>query len=164
MWYQWTICEKMTKDLGHVLFWGPKLPLNWAFGDHIPHTTKISSNEYTAHKKFMNTSTSAESIASFILEGRYLENQTPQAVEILHDFIPYGPLISTRNFANPIHAKIGAATIMQEATPKVGNLLSKCVPPKWDSILTKRIYGLSHKFSRSINVLSTTFCFSSNCV
>ena len=31
---------------------------------------------YTAHKKFMNTSTSAESVASFILEGRYLENQT----------------------------------------------------------------------------------------
>ena len=40
----------------------------------------------------MNTSTSAESVASFILEGRYLENQTPKAVEILHDFIPYGPL------------------------------------------------------------------------
>ena len=31
---------------------------------------------YTAHKKFMNTSPSAESVASFILEGRYLENQT----------------------------------------------------------------------------------------
>ena len=31
---------------------------------------------YTAHKKFMNTSTSAESVASFILEGGYLENQT----------------------------------------------------------------------------------------
>ena len=40
----------------------------------------------------MNTSTSAESVASFILEGRYLENQTPWAIEILHDFIPYGPL------------------------------------------------------------------------
>ena len=40
----------------------------------------------------MNTSTSAESVASFILEGRYLENQTPYTVEILHDFIPYGPL------------------------------------------------------------------------
>ena len=47
---------------------------------------------YTAGKKFMNTSTSAESMASFILEDRYLENQTPLAVEILHDFIPYGPL------------------------------------------------------------------------
>ena len=47
---------------------------------------------YTAHKKFMNTSTSAESVASFILEGRYLENQIPYAVESLHDFIPYGPL------------------------------------------------------------------------
>ena len=32
---------------------------------------------YAAHKKFMNTSTSAESMASVILEGRYLENQTP---------------------------------------------------------------------------------------
>ena len=31
---------------------------------------------YTAHQKFMNTSTSAESVASIILEGRYLENQT----------------------------------------------------------------------------------------
>ena len=50
----------------------------------------------------------------------------------------------TRNFANPIHAKIGAATIMQEATPTVGNLLSKCIPLKWDSILIKRIYGLIH--------------------
>ena len=29
---------------------------------------------YTAHKKFMNTSTSAEPVASFILEGRYREN------------------------------------------------------------------------------------------
>ena len=34
------------------------------------------SASYTAHNKFMNTSTSAESVASFILEGRYLENQT----------------------------------------------------------------------------------------
>ena len=32
---------------------------------------------YTAHKKFMNTSTSVESMASFMLEGRYLENQAP---------------------------------------------------------------------------------------
>ena len=32
---------------------------------------------YTAHKKFRNTSTSAESVASIELEGRYLENQTP---------------------------------------------------------------------------------------
>ena len=47
---------------------------------------------YTTHKKFMNTSTSAESMASFILEGRYLKNQTPLAVEILHDFISYDPL------------------------------------------------------------------------
>ena len=40
----------------------------------------------------MNNSTSAESVASFILEGRYLENQTSQAAEILHDFISYYPL------------------------------------------------------------------------
>ena len=73
-------------------------------------------------------------------------------------------MISTKNLANPIHAKIGAATIMQEAIPNVGNLLSKCVPLKWDSILIKRIYGLIHKLSRSINVFSTTFCFRSNCV
>ena len=31
---------------------------------------------YTAHKKFMNTSASAETAASFILEGRYIDNQT----------------------------------------------------------------------------------------
>ena len=48
--------------------------------------------------------------------------------------------------------------------PNVGNLLSNCVPLKWDSILIKRIYGLIHKFSRSINVFSTTFYFSSDCV
>ena len=47
---------------------------------------------YTAHKKFMNTSTTAESVASFILEGRYLENQTSWAVEILKYFISHGPL------------------------------------------------------------------------
>ena len=35
-----------------------------------------TSWRYTAHKKFMNTSTCAESVASFILEGRYLESQT----------------------------------------------------------------------------------------
>ena len=72
-------------------------------------------------------------------------------------------MISTRNFANPIHAKIGAATTMQEATPNVGNLLSKYVPLKWNSIFIKWIYGLIHKFSRSINVFSTMFCFISNC-
>ena len=70
-------------------------------------------------------------------------------------------MILTRNFANPIHAKIGTAAIMQEATQHVRYLLSKCVPLKWDSILIKRIYGLIHKFSRSINVFSTTFCISS---
>ena len=47
---------------------------------------------YTAAKKFMNTSTTAVSVASFILQGRYLENQTSKAVEILHDFISYNPL------------------------------------------------------------------------
>ena len=60
-------------------------------------------------------------------------------------------MFSTRNFAKPIHAKIGVATTMQEATPNVGNLLSKCVPLIWDSILIKRIYGLIHKFPRSIS-------------
>ena len=47
---------------------------------------------YTAHKKFMNTSTTAESVASFILEGRYLENQTSWTVDILKYFISHGPL------------------------------------------------------------------------
>ena len=69
-------------------------------------------------------------------------------------------MISTRNFPNLTHAKIGAATIMQEATPNVGNLSSKWVPLKWDLILIKRICGLIHKFARSINVFSTTFCLS----
>ena len=55
---------------------------------------------YTAHNEFMNTSTSAESVASFILEGRYLENQTPWGVDILHDFIPYGPLTDLRMVRN----------------------------------------------------------------
>ena len=40
----------------------------------------------------MNTSTSAESVASLILEGRYLENLTSEAVEILQDFMSCGPL------------------------------------------------------------------------
>ena len=57
-------------------------------------------------------------------------------------------VISTRNFANPSHAKIGAGTIMQEATPNVGNLSSKWVPLKWDLISIKRIFGLIHIFSR----------------
>ena len=37
----------------------------------------LEARSYTAHKKFMNTSTSVEYVASFILEGRYLENQIP---------------------------------------------------------------------------------------
>ena len=48
--------------------------------------------KYTAHKKFMNTSTSAEFVASFILEGRYLKSQTSYTVEILNYFISHGPL------------------------------------------------------------------------
>ena len=69
-------------------------------------------------------------------------------------------MISTSDFTNLIHAKIGAATIMQEVTPNVGNLSSKWVPLKWDLILIKRICCLIHKFSRSNNVFSTTFCLS----
>ena len=42
-----------------------------------PIATGKRYGAYTDHKKFMNTSTSAKSMASFILEGRYLENQTP---------------------------------------------------------------------------------------
>ena len=48
--------------------------------------------------------------------------------------------------------------------PNVGNLSSKLTPLKWNLILIKRICGLIHKFSRLINVFSTTFCLSSSCV
>ena len=44
MWNQWKIFEKMTKDLNHVLFWGPKWPGNWASEADVRHTTKSSSN------------------------------------------------------------------------------------------------------------------------
>ena len=40
----------------------------------------------------MNTSTSAESVASFLFEGRYLESQTSWAIEILNDFVSHGPV------------------------------------------------------------------------
>ena len=56
-------------------------------------------------------------------------------------------IISTRNFANPSHAKKGAGTIKQEAIPNVGNLSSKWAAPKWALILIKWICGLIHKFS-----------------
>ena len=46
-------------------------------------------------------------------------------------------MISTRNFTNPSHAKIGAGTIMQEATSNEGNLSSKLVALKWDLISIK---------------------------
>ena len=39
------------------------------------HKYNVQYSTYTAHKKFMNTSTGAESLASFILEDRYLKNQ-----------------------------------------------------------------------------------------
>ena len=63
-------------------------------------------------------------------------------------------MVSTRNFANPIHAKIGAVTILQEATPNVGKLSLKWVPLNWDFIVIKRICGLIHMLSRSIYLLS----------
>ena len=46
--------------------------------NYVPndHEYVDQHDPYTAHNKFMNTSTIAESVASFILEGRYLENQT----------------------------------------------------------------------------------------
>ena len=62
-------------------------------------------------------------------------------------------MISTRNFANASHAKIGAGIVMQKATPNVGNLSSKWVPLKWDVLLLRRECDLIHKVSRSINVL-----------
>ena len=66
-------------------------------------------------------------------------------------------MISTWNFANPSHAKIEAGTIIQEATPNVGNLPSKWVPLKWALILTKRNFGLIHKLARSMNLLLKSF-------
>ena len=63
-------------------------PATWLFAKDCLFFNKL----YTAHKKFMNTSTSATSVASFILEGRYLENQTSQPVEILKHIISHGPL------------------------------------------------------------------------
>ena len=71
-------------------------------------------------------------------------------------------MICTRNVASTSHAKISVGTIMQEVTPNVGNLSSKWVPLKWDLILIKRIWGLIHTCSRSINLLSTKFCLRSN--
>ena len=41
--------------------------------------------------------------------------------------------------------------MMQEVAPNVGNLSSKWVPLKEDLISIKRIFGLVHKFSRSMN-------------
>ena len=73
-------------------------------------------------------------------------------------------IISTRNFANPSHAIIEAGTIMQEATPNVGNLSSNWILLKWGLSLIRQIYGLIHKLSRLINLFSTTSCLSSSCV
>ena len=44
MWKQWKIFEKMTKDLNHVLIWGPKWLVNWASEADIQHTSKRYSN------------------------------------------------------------------------------------------------------------------------
>ena len=46
-------------------------------GNDFGAGTPYVGDTYTAHKKFMNTSTSAESVASFTLEAQLLENQTP---------------------------------------------------------------------------------------
>ena len=40
----------------------------------------------------------------------------------------------------------------------------KWAPLKWDIISVKRICGFIHKFSRSIDLLSKTFCLISDCV
>ena len=44
MWNQWKIFEKMTKDLNHVLFGGPKWPGKWASEADIQHTSKNCSD------------------------------------------------------------------------------------------------------------------------
>ena len=36
--------EKMTKNLNHVLFWGPKWPQNWDSRDDIQHISTSTSN------------------------------------------------------------------------------------------------------------------------
>ena len=40
----------------------------------------------------MNTSTNAKYVETATFKGLYLENQTSEAVEILHDFISNGPI------------------------------------------------------------------------
>ena len=40
---------------------------------------------YTVHKMFLNTGTSAKCVGSIKSEGRYLQNQTSEAVLILSD-------------------------------------------------------------------------------
>ena len=60
--------------------------------------------------------------------------------------------------------KIGTDAIIPEATRHVGNLSSRWASLKWDLIFMKGIWGLIHKFSRSINLFSTTFCLNSKCV
>ena len=58
----------------------------------MPSTFYKNVNDfYTSHKKFMNTSISTESVASFMMEGRNLESQTWQAIDILNGFISLGP-------------------------------------------------------------------------
>ena len=53
--------------------------------------------------------------------------------------------------------------IMQTwATPNALNLSSKWEPQRWVLVLLQRKCGLIHKLFRSINLLSTTFRFSSN--
>ena len=44
MWNQWKIFEKITKDLKHVPFWGPKWLGSWRSEANIQHTSKDSSN------------------------------------------------------------------------------------------------------------------------
>ena len=73
-------------------------------------------------------------------------------------------MISTRNFANPNHAKNCGGYHNAGDQPKCEKFIIKMGNTKMDLILIKRVYCLTHKFSLSIHLVSTKFCLSSNCV
>ena len=73
---------------------------------HIPYYYTTSHDiifyhiTYTTHKKFMNTCTSAESVASFILEGRYLGEPNIVGCWNLEYIISHGPLTDSHIVQN----------------------------------------------------------------
>ena len=69
-------------------------------------------------------------------------------------------MISTRNFANPDPCENWGSYQNARCLPKCGKLIIKMGTTKMRLYLIKRICDLIHKFPRSINVFSTTFCLS----